>query len=85
MSSKLTGKVAVVTGSSKGIGAGVAKQMAAEGASVVVNYSTSEESAEKVVGEIVSKGGKAVSVQADVSKDGDVTRLFEGPRNTMAG
>jgi 3-oxoacyl-[acyl-carrier protein] reductase len=77
MSGKLAGKIAVVTGSSKGIGAGIAKQMAAEGASLVINHSNSKESAEKVVHGILSKGGKAVAVQADVSKDADIARLFE--------
>jgi 3-oxoacyl-[acyl-carrier protein] reductase len=74
--SKLKNKVAVVTGASKGIGAGIAKGLAAEGASVVVNYSSSKEGADRVVAEIVKKGGKAVAVQADVSKSADVRRLF---------
>ena len=74
--SKLTGKVAVVTGASKGIGAGIAKGLAAEGAAVVVNYASSREGADKVVAEIKSKGGKAVAVQGSVSKAADVTRLF---------
>jgi 3-oxoacyl-[acyl-carrier protein] reductase len=68
--------VAVVTGASKGIGAGIAKALAAEGAAVVVNYSSSKEGAEKVVKEIAAKGGKAIAVQADVSKSADVLRLF---------
>jgi 3-oxoacyl-[acyl-carrier protein] reductase len=74
--SKLTGKVAVVTGASKGIGAGIAKELAAAGASVVVNYASSKEGADRVVAEIESKGGKAVAIQGDVSKSADVTRLF---------
>ena len=74
--SKLKDQVAVVTGASKGIGAGIAKALAAEGASVVVNYSSSKVGADKVVAEIVKKGGKAIAVQADVSKQADVTRLF---------
>ncbi|WP_263382708.1 SDR family NAD(P)-dependent oxidoreductase [Granulicella arctica] len=74
--SKLTGKVAVVTGASKGIGAGIAKAFAAEGASVVVNYSSSREGADKVVAEITAAGGKAIAVQGSVSKAEDVTRLF---------
>jgi 3-oxoacyl-[acyl-carrier protein] reductase len=73
---KLTGQVAVVTGASKGIGAGIANALAAEGASVVVNYSSSKEGADKVVKEITSKGGKAIAVQGDVSKQADITRLF---------
>src|ERR1700750_814766 len=74
--SKLTGKVAIVTGASKGIGAGIAKSLAAEGASVVVNYSSSREGAERVVAEINGSGGTAIAVQGDVSQGGDVERLF---------
>lgn len=74
---KLSGKVAVVTGASKGIGAEIAKQLGAAGASVVVNYSTSREGADKVVAAITKDGGKAVAVQANVAKEGDVKRLFE--------
>jgi 3-oxoacyl-[acyl-carrier protein] reductase len=73
---KLTSQVAVVTGASKGIGAGIAIALAAEGASVVVNYASSKEGADRVVKEITAKGGKAIAVQADVSKPADVTRLF---------
>lgn len=73
---KLTNQVAVVTGASKGIGAGIAKALAAEGASVVVNYSSSKEGADRVVQEITAKGGKAIAVQGDVSKQADITRLF---------
>jgi 3-oxoacyl-[acyl-carrier protein] reductase len=73
---KLTGKVAVVTGASKGIGAEVAKQLAEEGADVVVNYSSSKEGAERVVAEITGNGGRAVAVQANVSKEADIRRLF---------
>src|ERR1700686_385420 len=74
--SKLAGKVAGVTGASKGIGAGIAKGLAAEGATVVVNYATSKEGADRVVANITSKGGKAIAVQGDVSKASDVQRLF---------
>jgi 3-oxoacyl-[acyl-carrier protein] reductase len=74
--SKLNNKVAVVTGASKGIGAGIAKSLAAEGAAVVVNYASSHEGADRVVKEIESAGGKAIAIQGDVSKSADVTRLF---------
>ncbi|SHN36214.1 SDR family NAD(P)-dependent oxidoreductase [Mucilaginibacter sp. OK098] len=75
--SKLKNKVAVVTGASKGIGASIAKHFAAEGARVVVNYASSKEGADSVVKEITDNGGIAIAVQADVSKEADVTRLFE--------
>lgn len=74
--SKLRDKVAVVTGASKGIGASIAKGLAAEGASVVVNYSSSKEGADRVVAEITSTGGKAIAVQGDVSSAADVKRVF---------
>src|SRR5207253_7983812 len=76
MSAKLAGRVAVVTGASKGIGASIAKHLAAEGAAVVVNYASSKEGADRVVKEIASKGGKAIAVQADVSKQKEIERLF---------
>jgi len=74
--SKLTGKVAVVTGASKGIGADIARGLAKEGASVVVNYASSKEGAEKVIAEITKAGGKAIAVQGSVSKEADVQRIF---------
>jgi 3-oxoacyl-[acyl-carrier protein] reductase len=73
---KLTGKVAVVTGASKGIGASIAKHLAAEGASVVVNYASSKNGADQVVSEISKNGGKAVAVKADVSKKTEIDQLF---------
>jgi 3-oxoacyl-[acyl-carrier protein] reductase len=73
---KLEGKVAVVTGASKGIGASIALHMAAEGAAVVVNYSSSKEGADRIVGEIKGNGGRAIAVQGNVAKEGDVRRLF---------
>jgi 3-oxoacyl-[acyl-carrier protein] reductase len=76
MSQKLSGKVAVVTGASKGIGASIAEHLAAEGASVVVNYSSSKSGADAVVKRIGEKGGKATAIQADVSKPDDIKRLF---------
>lgn len=76
MSQKLAGKVAVVTGASKGIGASIAKQFADEGAAVVVNYSSSKAGADRVVADIVGKGGKAVAVKANVSKPEEIQKLF---------
>jgi 3-oxoacyl-[acyl-carrier protein] reductase len=76
MSKKLAGKVAVVTGASKGIGAEIAKQLAAEGADVVVNYSSSKQGADRVVSEIKSAGGNAIAEQANLAKETDVRRLF---------
>ena len=76
MSQKLAGKVAVVTGASKGIGAGIARELAAQGASVVVNYSSSKAGADKVVQEITGQGGKAVGIGGSVSEPEDVKNLF---------
>jgi 3-oxoacyl-[acyl-carrier protein] reductase len=73
---KLNGKVAVVTGASKGIGAGIAKQFAAEGASVIVNYASAKADADKVVDEITKRGGKAMAIQGNVAKKAEVERLF---------
>jgi 3-oxoacyl-[acyl-carrier protein] reductase len=74
--SKLSGKVAVVTGASKGIGASIAEHLAAEGASVVVNYASSKSDADSVVARITNKGGKAIAIQGDVSQPKDIRRLF---------
>src|SRR5688572_14282123 len=75
-SKQLHGKVAIVTGASKGIGASVAKHLADAGASVVVNYASSKQGADRVVADITKDGGKAIAVQADVSKKADIERLF---------
>lgn len=76
MAKKLAGKVAIVTGASKGIGASIAFHLAAEGASVVVNYSSSKEGADRVVNQIVSNGGKAIAVKANVADAKEVQQLF---------
>ena len=80
---KLKGKVAVVTGASKGIGAGIARALAAEGAAVVVNYATSKQHADQVVGDIMRKGGDAIAVQGDMSRSGDVRRLFDEAKKSF--
>lgn len=83
MSQKLAGKVAVVTGASKGIGASIARHLAAEGAAVVVNYSSSREGAEKVVGDIVAKGGRAVAVKANIAEPKEIPGLFTEARKAF--
>src|SRR3954470_5437865 len=83
--SKLAGKTAVVTGASKGIGAAIAKHLAAAGASVVVNYASSRAGAEKVVAEITAAGGRAVAIQADVAKPFDIARLFAETKRAFGG
>jgi 3-oxoacyl-[acyl-carrier protein] reductase len=80
--SRLTGKVAVVTGASKGIGAGIAKALAAHGAAVIVNYASSKAGADNVVAEIVAAGGKAVAVKGDVSKSEDAQGLIDAALQT---
>jgi 3-oxoacyl-[acyl-carrier protein] reductase len=80
---RFTEKIAVVTGASKGIGAGIAKRLAAEGASVVVNYSSSKDGASLIVDDIVQAGGKAIAIGASVTNEDDVTRLFEEVRRAF--
>ena len=81
--SKLAGKVAVITGASKGIGAGIAKTFAAEGAAVVVNYASSKADADRIVGDITRGGGKAIAVQGDMTRTADVRRLFAETKSTF--
>jgi 3-oxoacyl-[acyl-carrier protein] reductase len=81
----LTGKVAVVTGASKGIGAGIARALGAEGAAVVVNYASDQEGADRVVRAIVAEGGRAVAVQGDVAKIEDIRRLFAETKRAFGG
>jgi 3-oxoacyl-[acyl-carrier protein] reductase len=80
---KLAGKIAVVTGASKGIGAAIAKHLAAEGAAVVVNYSASKEGAERVVSDITGGGGRAVAVKANLAKKADIDQLFAETRKAF--
>jgi 3-oxoacyl-[acyl-carrier protein] reductase len=83
MAQKLAGQVAVVTGASKGIGAEIARRLAAEGAAVVVNYSASKAGADKVVADIVAQGGKAVAVQANLAQPADVQKLFAATKQAF--
>ncbi|HEX9445581.1 MAG TPA: glucose 1-dehydrogenase [Candidatus Binatia bacterium] len=80
---KLAGKVAIVTGASKGIGASIAKHMAAEGAGVVVNYGSSKKEADRVVDDIKDSGGKAIAVQGDMANKADIERLFAETKNQL--
>jgi 3-oxoacyl-[acyl-carrier protein] reductase len=80
---KLAGKVAIVTGASKGIGAAIARQLASDGAAVVVNYSASKQGAERVVAEISEQGGEAIAVQANVARAADVEKLFAQTKGTF--
>lgn len=80
---KLENKVAIITGASKGIGAAIAKHFAAAGAKVVVNYASSKEGADKVVKAITDNGGEAIAVQADVSNEADINKLFEAAQRAF--
>jgi 3-oxoacyl-[acyl-carrier protein] reductase len=85
MNKKLENKVVIVTGASKGIGAGIAKQMSSAGAKVVVNYATSKDSADAIVEQIIQAGGNAIAIQGDVSKQSDVKHLFEETIKAFGG
>src|SRR6266404_3163530 len=84
-SKKLTGKVALVTGASKGIGASIARSLAEEGAAVVVNYSSSKADAASVVGEISKQGGKAIAVGANVAKQAEIEKLLAEAKSAFGG
>ena len=83
MSASLNGRTALVTGSSRGIGQAIAEQLAADGAAVVINYTRNEQPARAVVNRILGKGGKAIAIQADISKAADVARLFSEAEKAM--
>ncbi len=82
---RLSGKVAIVTGASKGIGSGIAKAFAAEGAAVVVNYCASREGAERVVREIEADGGKALAIRADLAKENEIRAMFAETKKAFGG
>ena len=85
MSLSLDGKTALITGGSRGIGRAIAERLAADGAAIVINYARSEQLAQEVVKAISAKGGKAIAIQADVSKPAEVRRLFNEAEKAMGG
>src|SRR5216117_3539983 len=82
-SGKLSGKIAVVTGASKGIGASIAKHLATEGAAVVVNFASSKDGADQVVNEITANGGKAIALKANLAKKAEIEQLFAQTKKTF--